>query len=213
MDSGNATSASDLGGHARLAEALVASNLLVRQAAEGDLAAAGQLLHSVAPRVSAVTRAVLGPAHPDLDDAIQQSLIAFVQALGAFRGECPPPAYAARIAVRVAIATRRRARATHLRVESLATREPPPDHGPSPTDETAAGRRKTLLRDLLEEIPEEQAEALAMRAVLGWSLDEVAVASGVPLNTVRSRVRLAKEALRRRIEADPRLADELGVGE
>jgi RNA polymerase sigma-70 factor (ECF subfamily) len=30
---------------------------------------------------------------------------------------------------------------------------------------------------------------------------------GVPLNTVRSRVRLAKEALRRRIDADPALRE------
>jgi RNA polymerase sigma-70 factor (ECF subfamily) len=48
--------------------------------------------------------------------------------------------------------------------------------------------------------------------VLGWSLEEVASATGVPVNTVRSRVRLAKEALRRRIEALPHLAVELEAG-
>lgn len=185
---------------------------LARRAAAGDLVATGQLLHQVAPRVTAVARAVLGPAHPDLDDAVQQSLIALLQALSAFRGECPAAAYAARITVRVAVAVRKRARVNRLRVESLehepATRD---SMAPSPSDLSSAERRKTLLRDLLADIPEEQAEALAMRAVLGWSLEEVATASGVPLNTVRSRVRLAKEALRRRIEADPRLADELEV--
>jgi RNA polymerase sigma-70 factor (ECF subfamily) len=48
--------------------------------------------------------------------------------------------------------------------------------------------------------------------VLGWTLEEVALATGAPVNTVRSRVRLAKEALRRRIEANPRLIDDLEVG-
>jgi len=52
---------------------------------------------------------------------------------------------------------------------------------------------------------------LALRVMLGWSLEDVAQATGAPLNTVRSRVRLAKEALRRRIEADPSLADRLEV--
>ena len=66
------------------------------------------------------------------------------------------------------------------------------------------------MQSLLEEIPQEQAEALAMRTMLGWSLEEIVEASGAPLNTVRSRLR-AKEALRRKIEADPALADELGV--
>jgi RNA polymerase sigma-70 factor (ECF subfamily) len=67
------------------------------------------------------------------------------------------------------------------------------------------------LRDLLCDLPEEQADALALRVMLGWSLEDVAQATGAPLNTVRSRVRLAKEALRRRIEADPLLADQLEV--
>jgi RNA polymerase sigma-70 factor (ECF subfamily) len=41
-------------------------------------------------------------------------------------------------------------------------------------------------------------------------MQEVADATGAPINTVRSRVRLAKEALRRRIEEDPTLAELLG---
>ena len=68
-----------------------------------------------------------------------------------------------------------------------------------------------LLRELLEDLPEEQAEALTLRVVMGWSLEEVARASGAPVNTVRSRVRLAKEALRARIEARPALAELKGL--
>ena len=77
----------------------------------------------------------------------------------------------------------------------------------------AAARRRALVRRLLDELPEEQAEALALRVALGWSLKEIAETTGTPLNTVRSRMRLAKEALRRRIGNDPDLADELGVQE
>jgi RNA polymerase sigma-70 factor (ECF subfamily) len=63
----------------------------------------------------------------------------------------------------------------------------------------------------LEDLPEEQAEALTLRVVMGWSLEEVARASGAPVNTVRSRVRLAKEALRARIDAQPALAELRGL--
>ena len=80
-----------------------------------------------------------------------------------------------------------------------------------PGCEVSVERRKRALRDLLSDLPEEQADALALRVMLGWSLEDVARATGAPLNTVRSRVRLAKEALRRRIEADPSLSDELEV--
>jgi RNA polymerase sigma factor (sigma-70 family) len=68
-----------------------------------------------------------------------------------------------------------------------------------------------VLRDLLADLPAEQGETLAMRIVLGYSLEEVAKTTGVPVNTVRSRVRLAKERLKARIEADPTLMDVLGV--
>jgi DNA-directed RNA polymerase specialized sigma24 family protein len=46
-----------------------------------------------------------------------------------------------------------------------------------------------------------------MRAVLGHSIDEIAEALDVPINTVRSRLRLAKAALRERIETDPSLGE------
>jgi RNA polymerase sigma-70 factor (ECF subfamily) len=64
---------------------------------------------------------------------------------------------------------------------------------------------------LLDELPEPQAEALVLRVAWGLSMQEVADATGAPLNTVRSRLRLAKEALARRLEDDPDLREELEV--
>ena len=57
---------------------------------------------------------------------------------------------------------------------------------------------------MLADLPSAQAEALVLRSVLGYSFEELAAATGSPVNTVRSRIRLAKEALRRRIETDAR---------
>ena len=53
----------------------------------------------------------------------------------------------------------------------------------------------------LEALPEEQAEVLVMQFVLGFSPSEIAGATGVPVNTVRSRVRLGREALAKRLLA------------
>src|ERR1700681_4646186 len=76
---------------------------LARLAASGDSVATGALLRALTPRLVRVVRAVLGGAHPDIDDAIQQALIGFVQALPAFRGDCDPVGYASVIAVRAAV--------------------------------------------------------------------------------------------------------------
>lgn len=184
---------------------------LARSAADGDARATRTLLSAVGPRVTAVVRTILGRDDHEIDDVVQQSLIGFVQALASFRGECEPPRFAARIAVRTAMAARRRSRARRDRRDEVVDVDELATGSRGPSKMALAERRKALLRDLLGQIPEEQAEALALRVVLGWTIEEVADATGVPQNTVRSRVRLAKEALRRRIEADPVLRDTLEV--
>jgi RNA polymerase sigma-70 factor (ECF subfamily) len=184
---------------------------LARAAATGDSVATGQLLRLLAPRLGRVVRAVLGTNHPDADDAFQQSLIGLVQALPAFRGDCEPVGYATIIAVRTALAARKRSRIEQGRREDESVADAMPTLRPSQSDEVLANRRKDLMRDLLAELPAEQSEALAMRIVLGWSIKEIATHSGAPLNTVRSRLRLAKEALRSKIESDPKLVDTLEV--
>ena len=183
---------------------------LVRLAAAGDPIATRRFLDAVWPTLARVVSGVLGSRHPEVDDVIQQSLIAVVHALSAFRGECHPAGYASRITLHVALRARRNAAVRRARNDSFAQSAAPElDDSAWPSDEVASERRKRALRDLLQDLPEEQADALGLRVVLGWSLDEVAKASGVPVNTVRSRVRLAKEALRRRIAADPTLAADL----
>jgi RNA polymerase sigma-70 factor (ECF subfamily) len=154
---------------------------------------------------------VLGSQHADRDDVVQQSLIAVQRALPAFRGECHPAGYATRIALRVALRARRTGKLEFTRREVLARLSPEGAQADSPSHVADAEHRRRVLRDLLQDLPEEQADALGLRVMLGWSLDEVARATGAPLNTVRSRVRLAKEALRKRIERDPLLADLKGV--
>jgi RNA polymerase sigma factor (sigma-70 family) len=176
---------------------------------QNDFAVTAQLLQELAPKVKATVRAVLGAAHPDVDDAVQQALIALARALPAYRGECEVVGYARVIATRVAIGMRRRGRAAASRHDDGAEPDLIAEGRPSPAETVGAGERKAIIRELLDEMPEAQAETLALRIVLGLSLEEVAVHTGVPVNTVRSRLRLAKERLKQRIEADPMLMEAL----
>jgi RNA polymerase sigma-70 factor (ECF subfamily) len=169
------------------------------------------LVREITPRVVRVVRAVLGAAHPEIDDVVQQSLLAFVQALPAFRGECEPGRFAARIAARTAIHAAQRTRVARARRDDEADVDALSVSETQPAEDAARARRMEAIRDLLARIPAEQAETVVLRIMLSWTLPEVAEATGVPVNTVRSRVRLAKNALRAAIEADPTLADELDV--
>ena len=56
------------------------------------------------------------------------------------------------------------------------------------------------LQAALKALPEEQREVVTMRIWSGMSLDEIAAAHGVSLNTVASRYRYALEKLRERLK-------------
>ncbi len=178
---------------------------VARSACEGDAQAQRRLFEAVAPSLLAPLRIILGSRHPDLEDALQEALLGLLRGLGSFRGESSVLHYARRVAVKRAIEVRRRERTAARKIEH--SRELHVAAPPTPGDAVVAIRRRQHLRDLLEELPGVQAETLAMKIVLGHSLEEIAEAMGAPVNTVRSRLRLAKEALRRRIDADPSLEE------
>lgn len=185
---------------------------LASRAAGGDERALRVLLERLGPGLLAAIRAVLGAGHPATEDLLQDSLIGFVRALPSFRGESRVETYAARIAMRTAIGWYRQARERGAR-DFDVERALRPDQlsADTPEESVLAAHRRAALRAILAELPEAQAEAIALRIVLDYSLDEISAATGAPKNTIRSRVRLARQALRARIESDPVLARKLGV--
>jgi RNA polymerase sigma factor (sigma-70 family) len=178
---------------------------LAREAREGDVHAQRRLLEAVAPAVLASLRMVLGPSHPDLEDVLQEALLGLLRGLAGFRGESTVLHFARSVATKRAIEVCRRQRTTARKLEHARQLDVP--EPPTPRETIVANRQRLHLRELLEELPEVQANALAMHVVLGHSLEEIANATGVPVNTVRSRLRLAKQALRRRIDSDPSLGE------
>lgn len=181
-------------------------NALAWAAIAGDGGALEALLEMLAPGLLGVVRAVLGASHPDRDDVLQDCLIAVVDALPAFEGRSTVARYASRIALRLCLERRKRARVREQRF----TLVPELDSIAADAEDADASRRREALRALLDELPVVQAETFAMRICLGLSLEEISETTGAPINTVRSRVRLARESLRHRIESDRDLAELLG---
>jgi RNA polymerase sigma factor (sigma-70 family) len=180
-------------------------------AAAGDADAARTLVMHVGGAMLAVIRKVLGGGSPDVDDVAQEAVIGLLGALGTFRGDCTIVHFAHRIALLKALAARRqirhRARTTDGADEVIA--ELPDPGAQSPLALVVASRRRLLLRRLLDELPEPTAEALALHFILGYTVDEIADAASVSSNTVWSRLRLGKQALRRKLDGDRRLVEML----
>jgi RNA polymerase sigma-70 factor (ECF subfamily) len=180
---------------------------LARAALSGDRDAQRTLLVTLGPALLRAVRGVLGAAHPDVEDVLQEAMTAAYSALPTFRGECKVVHFACRVAVQTALAARRhagyRTRYTPLAApDDLADL---PSSEASPSEAHHAAERRRALRRLLDELPDAQAEALVLHTLLGYSVDETAAAQRVPLNTARSRLRNALTSLRASLAADPRL--------
>src|SRR5689334_871379 len=93
---------------------------IARLAAAGDDVATRRFLKAVWPMITRVTTGVLGAGHADLDDVVQQTLIALLRALVLYREECHPAGYASRIALHIALRARKRAGLERARVRALA---------------------------------------------------------------------------------------------
>ena len=173
---------------------------LAREALGQNPEAIRRFVLAIAPAIRRACRGVMGARHTDLEDTIQDCFIDATRGLPAYRFQGNLLGYVTRIAVHRALASRRRsvARVRHLQLlEDL--------HDESPLADASVGEieRTEVMRDLIRRVSSIQAETLVMRVVLGFSVEEIAVATEVSVNTVKTRLRLGKNSLRQLLTWDP----------
>jgi RNA polymerase sigma factor (sigma-70 family) len=178
--------------------------VLASSAASGDSRAQRTLFVELGPSLLRTARAILGAQHPEVEDVLQESMVALVAALPRFRGECTTRHFASRVAVQTALNVRRRTRLRAKYVALTPDEELDDVASPeaSPAERSDSARRKEILRELLCKLPEIHAEVLAMHVVLGCTVEETSLTLGVPPNTVRSRLRRGLTTLRDSIQGD-----------
>ncbi len=175
----------------------------IEPALRGDASAMRSLLTALAPVVIRASRRVLGRGHPDVDDVAQQALVGVVERLPGFRGDSSLAHFAERIAVYRALTARRDA-CVRRRLATDAADPAEAETPPSPFTIAASRARLALLRDALDALSPPQAEALALHFLFDRTIAEIAAMTGAAEETVRSRLRLGKQALRTKIDKDTR---------
>jgi RNA polymerase sigma-70 factor (ECF subfamily) len=170
---------------------------LVEAARCGDEEAFASIARGMADRLFAVAHRILrdiGRA----EDAVQQTLVTAWRELPALRDSARFEAWIHRILVHACYAEAKRATKWSANLVIL------PVDGPATPDTTLDVVTRDALDRGFTRLPAEQRAAFVLHHYLGWSVPEIAANLGVPMETIRSRLRYATSTLRAALEADAR---------
>jgi RNA polymerase sigma factor (sigma-70 family) len=163
--------------------------------AAGTTAARRDAQKRIAAQVYRVVAAVLGPSSPDAGDASQEAFMRVYNAIPGFVFDPDrphgPTKWVNQIALRVAL-DRLRDRRKHLDDE----RDPEQLELAAPGDPDAELDRKQLVAALLERLNEKERAVLVLKYWSGETDEEIAESLGLPLGTVKTRLRAAGAKLR-----------------
>ena len=128
------------------------------------------------------------------EDVAQETFLRAHRALDTFRGDAQVRSWLYRIATNLAknAVTRRKEYPTERLPETAAA------SGPAAIAEGAEMKRH--LREAIAELPEGLRTPLVLREYHEMSYAEIATKTGLPLNTVRTRILRARRALRQSME-------------
>jgi RNA polymerase sigma-70 factor (ECF subfamily) len=167
----------------------------------GNREALDSVLRANAPAIERLLARMIGPG-ADLEDLLQTTLIAVVEAFPRYRGEASVRTWMTRIAVNVVRQHLRRPyRGRRVSLE-LVPAEPA---DASPTADDVADQREMLARMFghLDAIGPKKRLAFVLHVFEGHPIDEVAALTGASKSATKSRVFWARRALLARARKDP----------
>jgi RNA polymerase sigma-70 factor (ECF subfamily) len=142
----------------------------------------------------------LGVADRDLDDAIQDLFLVVQKKLPEFDGGVSPKTWLYAIAIRIARRYKERSTLARQRVESD---EEQLNRSVAASDTEADAerqRRLALARLALDALDDDKREAFVFSQIEQMSANEISEITGVPVNTVYSRIRAARAIFSTEVE-------------
>jgi RNA polymerase sigma-70 factor (ECF subfamily) len=160
------------------------------RAQAGDQAAYGQLVQRY-QRLAVSVAYHQGLELADAEDVAQEAFVKAWLALPRYRESLGSwRAWLCRIAINTARDMLRRGRPVEELDEHL------PDNASSPAEQVDVEAQRSAVRRALAQLPKASRAALVLREYEGLSYSEIAVALGIPIGTVMSRLNYARGLLR-----------------
>ncbi len=151
----------------------------------------------------------------DAEDAVQNAYLLAYRKIGNFRAEAKLSTWLVRIVVNEALeCLRKRSRSAHVISldgreldEAIESASEPMNRKPERPEETLIrADTRRLIESKIDELPSAYRAVFMLRAVEEFSVEETAVALGVPEATVRTRAFRARALLRKALSRDADMA-------
>lgn len=173
------------------------SDLLQRVAERGDAEAFAQLFQTFAPRVKSYMMRQ-GADAATAEELAQETLATVwrkARLYSADKGSVSTWIFTIARNLRI---DRLRREVAWVELPPERDQQPSPD--PAPDETVVAGEREKRVKAALAALPADQAQVVQLSYVEGLSHSEIAGRMGLPLGTVKSRMRLAYEKIRQAVE-------------
>jgi RNA polymerase sigma-70 factor (ECF subfamily) len=142
---------------------------------------------------------MLGMTSDVADDVVQDVFVVAHRRLGDFEARASARTWLFAIARRVVSTHRRGSRRRTRLLAGVSAVEP--ENVPTPLDASLHAEAQSSVMAALAELPEEQRLVFALTELEEMTAPEIAAALGIKVNTVYSRLRIARSALLARLEA------------
>lgn len=175
--------------HARPLAAIRGTALVPQTSAPSDLSTIYRQHHGTVWR----SLRGFGVAEPHADDATQDVFVIVQRRLDSYDGRVPLRRWILGITRNVAMKYRERSARTHARIATLDAHPPALSREPDPVDGVAQREASELVEAFLETLRPDKRAVFALIDIEGLSAVEAADVLGVKLNTVYSRLRVARQ--------------------
>lgn len=178
---------------------------LMRLYQDGDLDALGAMAILLLPKLAAIARARFSDKNL-ADEALQEFWIKIINKANSFKHDSKVSTWAYQIVNNTYLdLIRRESKRSYLN-EELSLVESKADDAMEFAEASAS---EMTVKTALLKIPKDQAEAVALVWLDGFSIEESAKILGIPANTVKSRISRGKAALAEVLrELDPRAGNQ-----
>ena len=167
---------------------------LIVRAGGGDMGAFREIYQRASGYVYTLAYRVVNTKH-DAEEVTQDVFLKIHHSLGSFKFEASFKTWLYRIAVNTALNhAEKRSRVTTREVEEIFE-DPATVTQPDATKRIEAGETEHQLKILLDQLNPDQRACIVLREIEGLDYQEIAMSLGININTVRSRLKRARETL------------------